>query len=286
MKKLLLVLPYLFSALFSFAQAPNENSLLWKISGNGLTSPSYLYGTIHLMCPDDIDIRPNLSSAFNKTQQLYLEVDMDDLTGMAKMVFGMMMTDGSTLKTLLDEKDYDSLAVIYKKQTGMSLGAMSRMKPIMLMSTIYPSLLGCQPEGWEQAFMKMAKEKKMELLGLEKVEDQISVLDSIPYKVQAEMFLKTMYNLDSTKASFEKMVEVYKKQDLQQLNEMTTSDEDYGDYEDIMLEKRNRNWIPVMTEAMKEKPSFFAVGAAHLVGDHGVINLLRQKGYKVTPVKY
>jgi uncharacterized protein len=286
MKKLLLTLPYLFTALFSFAQAPKENSLLWKIEGNGLTKPSYLYGTIHLMCPDDIDIRTNLRSAFNSTQQLYLEVDMDDLTGMAKMVFGMMMTDGSSLKTLLDEKDYDSLAVIYKKQTGMSLGAMNRMKPIMLMSTIYPSLLGCQPEGWEQAFMKMAKEKNMELLGLEKIEDQISVLDSIPYKVQAEMFLKTMYNLDSTKASFNKMVEVYKKQDLQQLNEMTTSDEDYGDYEDVMLKKRNSNWISVIIKAMKQKPSFFAVGAAHLVGDHGVIYLLRQKGYKVTPVKY
>jgi uncharacterized protein YbaP (TraB family) len=285
MKKLLLTIPYLFVAFFSVSQAPKEKSLLWKIEGNGLTKPSYLYGTIHIMCPDDIEIRPGLRAAFNSTQQLYLELDMDDPSTMVKMMSGMMMTDGSSLKTLLSEKDYDSIAVIFKQKTGMPLSLMSRAKPILLMSLLYPSMLGCQPEGWEQAFMKMAKENNIETSGLEKVEEQVSVLDSIPYKVQAEMFLKTMYNLDSTKASFNKMVEIYKQQDLQALGEESSKDDDFGDYEEVMLKKRNRNWIPVITAAIKNKPGFFAVGAAHLAGEYGVISLLRKQGYTVTPVK-
>jgi uncharacterized protein len=100
------------------------------------------------------------------------------------------------------------------------------------------------------------------------------------------MFMKTMYHLDSTKASFNQMVEIYKKQDLKQLAEVSGKDEDFDDYEEVMLKNRNQNWIPVIAKAMKQKPGFFAVGAAHLAGEHGVISLLRQKGYKVSPVKY
>jgi uncharacterized protein len=285
MKKLLLSFSYVFTAFLSIAQAPKEKSLLWKIEGNGIEAPSYLYGTIHVMCPDDITISTSLRSAFNSTQQLYLELDMDNPATMLKMAMGMMMRDGSSLKTLLSEKDYDSVATIFRSKTGMSLGMMNRAKPILLMGMVYPSILGCQPEGWEQQLMKMAKEKTMSVYGLEKVEDQMGVLDSIPYKVQAEMFMKTMYDIDSARSGFQKLVEVYKQQDIQQMIKMNTEDDDFGDYESVMLKKRNESWIPVIATAMKNKTSFFAVGAAHLAGDFGVISLLRKQGYKVTPVK-
>lgn len=286
MKKLLYTLTGLFAFVASFAQIPTEKSLLWKIEGKGLAKPSYLYGTIHLMCPDDIDVKPEIKSAFNSTEQLYLEIDMSDITGAMGMLFGMTMNDGSSLKTLLSQEDYDSVAAVFKRTTGMSLGAMSRIKPIMLMQMIYPSILGCKPEGWEGEFTKMATEREMKMLGLEKIEDQVAVLDSIPYAEQAEMFKKTVLNLDSSKLQFQKMVDVYKQQDIQQMVSMTAEDETTGNYEYIMLRKRNQNWIPVIAAAAKKKPSFFAVGAAHLGGEFGVINLLRQKGYKVTPVKY
>lgn len=285
MKKFLLSVPYLFASLLAVAQAPKEKSLLWKIEGNGLTKPSYLYGTIHIMCPDDISVSPALQTAFNSTKQLYLELDMDNPSTMMKMMTGMMMNDGSSLKTLLPEKDYDSVAAIFKSKTNMPLGLLNKAKPILLMSMVYPSILGCSPEGWENKFMSLAKDKDMEILGLEKVEEQIGVLDSIPYKVQAEMFMKTLYNLDSAKISFDKMVEVYKTQDIQQMADQSATDEEFGDYEEVMLRNRNQNWIPVISAAMKKMPSFFAVGAAHLGGEYGVINLLRKKGYKVTAVK-
>ncbi len=278
-------MPYLLATLFSIAQSPTEKSLLWKIEGKDLKQTSYLYGTIHIMCPDDIQISPKLLTAFNSTKQLFLELDMDDPSTMAKMMMGMMMNGENDLQTLLPAKDFDSVSAIFQSKTGFPLNMMSRAKPILLMSMIYPSLLGCNPEGWETEFMKLAQEKDMDILGLEKVEEQIGVLDSIPYQVQADMFLKTMYNLDSAKQSFDKMVAIYKKQDIQEMIRMTSEDEDYGDYEEVMLKKRNANWIPVMEAAMKEKPSFFAVGAAHLGGNIGVINLLRKQGYKVTAVK-
>lgn len=284
MKKFILSVPYLFAAFFASGQVPTERTLLWKIEGQDNAAPSYLYGTIHIMCPGDIKVTPQLQQSFDGVRQLYLELDMDNPATMLKMMTGMMMNDGSTLETLLSERDYDSVSAIFKSKTSMPLALLNRAKPILLMSMIYPSLLGCTPEGWETEFVKMAKEKEMEVLGLERVEEQIGVLDSIPYKVQAEMFLKTLYNLDSAKLSFDKMVEMYKSQDIQRMVDETSSDEDFGKYEEVMLRNRNQNWIPVMAAAMKKMPTFFAVGAAHLGGTDGVINLLRKAGYKVTAV--
>lgn len=285
MKSLLLTVPCLLVSIFSNAQLPKEKTLLWKVEGNGLAAPSYLYGTIHIMCPDDITVTPSIRSAFDASRQLYLEMDLDDPMTMAKIMMGITMKDGSSLKTLLSEQDYDSASSIFTTHTGLPLEMLARSKPMLLLAMLYPSILGCAPEGWEQEFMKMAKEKNMDVLGLERAEDQIAVLDSIPYKVQAEMFLKTVYNLDSTKESFNKMVEVYKKQDIQEMVSMTSDDESFGTYEQVLLRNRNRNWIPVMAEAMEKKPTFFAVGAAHLAGEDGVITLLRRKGYSVTAVK-
>ena len=126
----------------------------------------------------------------------------------------------------------------------------------------------------------------MELKGLEKLQDQITVFDKIPYKAQSEMLLKMLLNVDSAKIQFKEMLKVYNKKDINQLNILTTKDEDFGQYEDILLTNRNHNWIPVIGEEAKKRPTFFAFGAGHLGGETGVINLLRKAGFTVKPVFY
>lgn len=195
MTKGILLVSCLITTVTMFAQIPREKTLLWKIEGQGLKAPSDLYGTMHLMCTDDIEVTPQLESAFNSTKQLLLELDMDDPGMMLTMMAGMSMKDSFKLSNLLSKEDYDSVAKIFRTQTGMSLTMLNKTKPVLLMSMIYPSLLGCAPEGWESRFQAMAKEKSMELKGLETIQEQMAVFDSIPYKVQAEMFRKTMYGI-------------------------------------------------------------------------------------------
>lgn len=273
-------------AVSSFAQAPKEKTLLWEVSGKGLKQPSYLYGTIHLMCPNDIKVSPLLKTKFNSTRQLYLELDMDDPNMMMEMVKVMAMNDTSTIRGLVGETTFDSLNSIFKSKTGFPLEMMNKAKPILLMSMIYPSLLGCQPDSWEQTFQKMAAERKIELKGLEKLADQVKVLEKIPYKVQADMLTKTLMNLDSTKQMFTKLLDVYKSRDINAMLEMTTADEDFGKYEGELLINRNNNWISTITAEARKMPTFFAVGAGHLGGTSGVISLLRKQGFIVKPVMY
>ena len=278
------ILLLLLIAIVSVAQPPKEKALLWKISGNGLKQSSYLYGTIHLMCSEQIKVDSTLKQSFAATKQLYLEINTSDPEMMSKAMQGMLMPEGESLEKLVSKAEYDSMSQIFQDKSGMPMLLMAKAKPMLLMSAVYPSLLGCAPEGWETRFQEMAKEKNLPIKGLETIEFQMSVFDTIPYKAQAIMLRDFLYNLDSTKKSFDEMLSVYLQKDINSLYEMTVKDPDFGNYEALMLNNRNNNWIAAISSAAKVKPTFFAVGAAHLGGEKGVINLLRKKGFKVIPV--
>lgn len=268
-------------------QAPLEKTFLWQVSGPGITTPSYLFGTIHLMCPDEIVITEILKEKFNSVQQLFLELDMDDPTVLVKTMQHMQMINDTTLKDLLPGAEYDSLLSRFKTLTGMPLEMMTSMKPELIETLMYPALLGCQgAEAWEQKFMQMAKANNIEIKGLETVDDQLEIFDAIPYKAQAEELAETLANLDSVKENFNAMLKLYKERDVDGLNKLIYSDEEFSKYENVLLKNRNEKWIPQIIEQAKLKPTFFAVGAAHLGGEIGVINLLRKNNYTVTPVYY
>jgi len=286
-------LKFLFSILLAGtcfiakAQSSLTKTLLWQITGPGIVAPSYLYGTIHLMCPHDITVSTELRAKFYSTKELFLELDMDDPTVMAKTMSQISMQNDTILSQLLSKEKFDSVAVVFKKLTGKPIEMMQSIKPELLESIIYPSLLGCiDAEAWEQKFMQMAKANNMKVKGLEQVEDQLKIFDEIPYKTQAEEFASTVLNIDSVKKSFLAMLNLYKQKDLDALNEMMTDEDDLSDYSDVLLKNRNEKWIPEIIEQAKIKPTFFAVGAAHLGNTNGVINLLRKQGYTVSPVKY
>jgi hypothetical protein len=285
-KKVLLATITLLTFIFSVkAKVPTEKTLLWQVSGKGITKPSYLFGTIHLMCPGDLKMPEMVKEKFATAQKLFLEIDIDDPNMMTEMMAGMQMKDSSTLEKLMGSR-FDSASTIFRQTTGMPLKMLNTAKPFLLISMIYPSLLGCMPVSWESIFEKMAKEKGIEIKGLERFQDQIEVFEKIPYKVQSDMLVKMLFNIDSSKREFNEMLDVYKKKDINQLNVLTTKEEDFGEYEGILLDNRNHNWIPVIGEQAKKMPTFFAFGAGHLGGEKGVINLLRKAGFTVKPIFY
>ena len=184
MKKFFLSVLIILSFLSAQSQATSlEKTLLWQITGPGITAPSYLYGTIHLMCKDDIIVSTELRAKFYSTKQLYLELDMDDPSVLAKTMTQINMKNDTTLSQLLSKEAYDSVAKAFQKITNIPLQMMQSMKPELVESAVYPSLLGCDgSEAWEQKFMQMAKANNMEIKGLEQIEDQLKSFDEIPYK--------------------------------------------------------------------------------------------------------
>ena len=133
MKNLLLVVTLFFSAFTANAQSPAENALLWEITSKDQPKPSYLFGTIHLICPADFSLSDSLKLAITKTEQIALEVDMDDPGMMATMMKTMNMTDGNELKKLITVADYSKLSQFYKDSVGISLVMFEKVKPFVLM---------------------------------------------------------------------------------------------------------------------------------------------------------
>jgi len=282
-----ITLAFLLSLTFGLvrAQAPTEASLLWKIEGKNLPQPSYLYGTIHLICPSDFVLSDTLKGCLKRTEQLTLEIDMDDPGMMMAMMKSMAMQEGKQLKDLLDARDYDRLNVYFKDSVGMSIAPFERAKPFMLMSVLLSRVLACQPQSYEMSLMGLAKKQKVEVIGLETVEEQMAVFDSIPYADQAKMLVTLMDSLPQARQEFGKLVQVYKNQDLAALYNLTLeSDFEMENQQEVLLTDRNKRWIPVIERQMADKPTFVAVGAAHLGGEQGVIALLRKEGYSVVPV--
>ena len=275
----------LFISLFSNAQEL-EKSLLWKISGNGLKKPSYLFGTIHLTCDTSLDA--NTLNALETTEQLYLELDMDDKSIQMKLMKLMMMKDGAKLSTLLSPEDFKILDEFMKKNLNMSAKLFDSFKPFMISSMLFPKMLDCKSQSVESELMKITKEQNEEIFGLEKAEDQMKVFDEISYQDQAEELLKTVKdNLEKDKKEFQEMITIYQNKDIEgMLKMMSDSDNKItSENQDILLNDRNKKWIPIMIKIMKDKPTFFGVGAGHLAGEEGVIKLLRKKGYKVEAVQ-
>lgn len=269
-----------------FANAQKlENSLLWKITGNGIEKPSYLYGTMHAVCETNIDA--DVMKAFDETNQLYLEIDMDDPNLQTTMMGSMMMKDGVTISSLINEEESKIVDIFLKENTGFSLKMMDTFKPFFLSSMYLPKLLDCPMKAVDMELMKIATAQNEAIFGLETIEDQLNIFDKIPYKTQVEEIVKTAKNnMADDKKEMNKMLAVYKSEDIEEMLTLTQDSENnmFSYFADDLLMKRNQNWIPTIEQTAKENPTLFAVGAAHLAGKNGVIKLLRNKGYKVEAV--
>jgi len=269
---------------------PDPKTLLWKISGNGLEKPSYLFGTIHMICNDGgLSISDSLKAAIRNADQVYLELDMDNMFELMNVVTKMKMNGDTTLADLLSPEEYRKVKDFFNTHSSLIPFAMlETYKPLLTASTLMQSTMECDNSiSMEQLIMKDAKEKGKPVKGLETMAFQMSIFDSIPYEMQAKQLLQYVnnYGKENEGKEFEELTQAYLQQDLEKL-EMLTTKESAGmeAFTEILLYKRNETWIKKLQDILPNGSFVVAVGAGHLPGDRGVINLLRKAGYKVEPV--
>lgn len=272
---------------------PLENALLWKITGKGLKQPSYLFGTIHIIGAEDYFLPNGILSAIERTDKMYFEIDVKDMTDISAMM-GMMgkifMKDGQSLKDLLSDDEYTLVSNHFQK-IGIPMFMLERMKPMFLTVFAYGDF---DPDGlqkgsvksYEMELYEMAKNAGKATAGLESVDYQIGLFDKIPYEAQAKMLVEAIRTSNVNDDSFKRMTQMYVSQNVEEMVSMISEEgSEISGFEDDLLHQRNKNWIPLIKEAVMQQPSFFAVGAGHLAGKEGVIHLLRKEGYDVRPVK-
>ncbi len=273
---------------------PTEKALLWRIDGPKMKKPSYIFGTVHMIPKKDFDLSDAAETALFSTKKIVYEINLDDMTsiaGLFKMFPKAMMSGGKTLKSLLSVDEYALVKTKFEEK-GMSVAMFERLKPMFTGMALADESKSAGQKmdkmtAVEMELQKLAKRRKMESGGLETVELQMAVFDSIPYAAQARMLVQSLEKGTDLPENdeFAGMIEAYVSQDIEKMSKLVEDENaEFAEFSHFLIGDRNRRWIPKMTTMMREKPTFFAVGAGHLGGSEGVIFLLRQAGFSVSPV--
>ena len=294
MKRFSLVLAVLMLALASQAQ------LLWKVSGNGLSRPSYIMGTYHFAPANMMEKIPGMERALEGCDVVVGEIDKEEMMGQdaqTKMAMAMMAPPDSTLDVLFSPEDYAIVEQVFNKyfsNMGVKLSQMNMLKPgaisvqMQAMQAVkhFPNFN--ESELIDMAVQTRANEMGRPSIGLETIDEQIELLFNSPLTEQAEGLLEACKKDDLFTVQSSALVEAYMAQDLAQVEKIFTDPELGGeDAEamDALIYDRNRNWVEKLVKMMPERAALVCVGAGHLPGDQGLLQLLRDRGYTVEPMK-
>lgn len=270
------------------AQA-GKKSFLWKVEG-GNGAVAYLLGSMHVLTPEFYPLSPAIEQAFIASNTLVEEVDLDEMSDPVQMMGALakaMLTDGRTLDQLVAPATFAEVKRRAEK-AGLPLLAMQRMKPWLAAITLMAPTLqaaGFRAElGVDRHFFDRAKTAGLKTQALETLAYQLDRFDQLAPKLQEDMLKATLEDLDTQVANVGALAKAWAAGDAKGievllLGAFLESPELY----DRLLVERNRNWIATVESCLQQKSAcFVVVGAAHLVGPHGVPTLLEKKGYKVT----
>ena len=260
-----------------------ENSLLWEVKGEDIKT-SYVYGTFHLLPQKDFVLKGKVSKAFDDSDQIVMEVDMDDPNMQGELMRNIRMKDGASLDDILGAQKYEQLSQFMMSRLNMPLDPLKTVKPFFLSSMILPTFVEGTPASYELVFVQRAQSQKKEILGLETPSFQAEIFDRISYEEQAEGLMEIIEDTLGNRALFDKMIAYYKNEEVNELYVKLVEHMKSDEQKKYLLTERNEDWISKIAGYAKETTTFFAVGAGHLAGENGVINLLKKAGYSVTPV--
>ena len=297
MKKTVLLVMLVIATCSVYAQSETykTGSMLWKISGKDLLKPSYLLGTLHFKSGEYLDSIPGANMALQSCEQVVGEIPMSDMSGLqSKMMQVMMMTPDTTYKMLYSDEDYKLVSEKVASIAGSGLEQFGMLKPAAIQLTVsafaymkyFPDIN--MTNTLDIRIQAEATKDEKPVLGLETAEDQIHVLFGIlNLQQQADALLCSMKNLDKLIAFVPEIINCYNQGDLKKLAELSEDTEicpSISNESDALNKDRNNAWMKKLPEIMKEKPAFIAVGALHLAGKDGLLNLLEKEGYKVEAV--
>ena len=281
--------------------------ILYKITGKDAKGASYIIGTYHLADASFTEKIPGLQTALAETEQVYGEVNMENTMQPAstqKMTAAMMLPEGQTLKTVLTPEQFGKVSAFAKELMGVGLdndmvfSQLGKMSPRAL-ATQFTLLLFMKnsttpfnpANGIDNFFQMQAKQNNKPIGGLETIDFQIETLyKSTPIVRQVEELICLVDNKEYNLMMVQEITKAFYAQDLQAIKKaadekLNNSCDSTPEEEERLIYGRNDNWMKLMPSIMAEKPTFFAVGALHLVGERGMLAQLQKAGYTVTPCK-
>jgi hypothetical protein len=272
----------------SSAQTPAPTKrFLWTVRSGAKVL--YLAGSVHALGKDSYPLPAPFEKAFEASGTLVEEINLaeaESLSAAPMLLAKGMYGDGRTFDTVVS-KETAALVTEKFKQTGLPMEMFRPMKPWMVMLML--TALEAQKMGLDAAlgldkyFYDKARAAKKPVIGLETAEFQIDRFDKMSDKLQEQMLLSTLNDLDAQGSELKGMIAAWQRGDTGALEKtVLTSFKEYPEAYSSLIVERNRAWMPQLDTCLsRPMPCFVVVGAAHMVGPDGLLNLLKLKGYKI-----
>ena len=273
-------------AVLSISPAIADTSV-WSVrSGDNVI---YLGGTVHLLRPGDYPLPDEFEEAYQASSELYFETDiaaMSDLSVQAQMLQQLTYSDDRSLRTVLSDEAYAALSA-YTQTAGLPIVMLEKFKPELLISTLQILVfqsMGFTPQGVDAFFHTRAVADGKAEGQLETVQEQIGFIAAMGEGNDSEFILLSLKDLTETGNVIDGMIGAWRSGDAQGLSELFVEDmkvEAPALYDTLLLE-RNLKWIPQINRMLQDADTeFVLVGAAHIVGENGLLDLLSQEGYEI-----
>lgn len=294
MKKNIFLILLSFLCFKSFSQ---ENSLLWSIVKPGEQDTSYLFGSIHISDERVFNVNKYFNRVFDKAELVALELNLDSINTFDMLNY-IMMDSSLTLKKIMPPAKYDYVKKYFEEKLGQPIQFVERFQPIYTSTILQTGESDSKTSGksLDETIFINAKKANKKVIGLEKASEQIAAFSSFPYRTQADILYHTVKDLSENKPtnSMEELILLYIKQDLKGLNEEINqysfeNDPSLQKFAEVLNQKliieRNSKMLQRSIPLVKKNRTLIVVGAAHLPGNNGLIELYRKQGYLVRPLK-
>ena len=272
------------------AAEPAGHSILWSVRGEHNTV--YLFGSIHVLRPGDIGLPPAAAAAYEDAERVIMEIDMDDPSVSDPVAITTLMQQsallppGQSLRSVLGS-DYEAIAE-RSEAAGLDLAVMDRFAPwfvALLLLQIEITERGFDAaHGIEQQVTELAAADGKPITGLETPAQQFAILGGLSLQDQKRFLLMTLEESEQDDAQLDALLDAWRRGDTAALAR-TLSDE-FEDFPQLyrpLTEDRNRAWAAELEDLLDDRDDYLVVvGALHLVGRNSVVDLLRQRGYRVT----
>lgn len=283
MHKLLLIIVLLLANFNSFAASP-----VWKIEGHGHTI--YLAGTIHLLRLSDYPLPKGFDTAYQKSSTLVFETDLQALKSplqTQKLIASLQLAQNDHLLHYLTPKTQQRLKQ-YCIKNKIELEQLTSFKASFVALTLTLTELskkGVSQTGVDEFYNSKALKDKKQIIGLETADQQIQFLSQMGEGFEDELIQQTLNDLKEISQLFNKMIVTWKKGDLKQLETffITPMQESLPIMYQQLLVQRNQAWLPHLKKLLTTpETEMVLVGSAHLAGQEGLLNMLKNSGYRMT----
>lgn len=261
------------------------NSLLWRVEGEGLET-SYMYGTMHMIEKEYYHFTDKMTEEIESSDAIIMEVG-----GMPNPLktLELMQLDSGDIRSVFSDEEMRTIVEFFDKRLGTDPDAFwqqyGEMKPFFILQAVSQNYFEGETESYDLDIMALAGQNEIPLIGLETLEEQLGFFDVIPQESMTQMILESIEDYDKEQKGTRKMMKIYSEQKVNKLIPMIKKQSpEFLEFGDIFLYNRNKAWVPKIIEEMKDKKCFIAVGAAHLFGEGGLIDLLEKEGLTLTAV--